>query len=122
MIQLCTPEYCIEIDTSNVGWCKCWLTKGEKVVYLGAESLKYLKEHLLSGLDDKKKETIGKLEGLDVSWVLSLAEAHHVLYVSVYQDKTLIWQAANSVGMPTYIMRLSKDQLLQWRSQLEVLQ
>jgi hypothetical protein len=120
MIQLCTSEYCMEIDITDPDWCKCWLTKDENIIYLGAESLKYLKEHLLSGLDDNTQESMGRRESLNISWVLSLAKAHHVLYISIdTENKTLIWQATNSVGMPTYIMRLSRDQLLQWRYQLE---
>ena len=123
MIKLCTPEYCIEIDITDPSWCKCWLTKGDNVVYLGAESLKYLKAHLISGLADDTKKSSGRLEDLNVSWVLSLAEAHHVLYVSIDAvDKILIWQDAHSSVGPTYLMRLSEDRLSQWRSQLEELQ
>src|SRR6266496_6524197 len=115
MIRLCTSEYCFEIDTANARWCQCWLTKGENAIYLGAESLLYLKEHLLSGLDDNPKESMGRLEDMSVSWILSLAEAHYVLYVSMNtEDKTLIWQNAQSAGKETYIMTMSRDQLLQW--------
>ena len=122
MIRLDSSEYAFEIDTTNPNWCQCWLTKDENIIYLGAEKLLYLKEHLLSGFSESAKESTGRLEGMNISWVLSLAETHHVLYVSTdTEDKTLIWQNAHSTRNPTYRMRISKDELSKWRSQLETL-
>ena len=122
IIQLDSTEYRFEIDLTNANWCQYWLTNNEIVIYLGAEKLPYLKEHLLSGFSESAEESMGRLEGMNISWVLSLAETHHVLYVSTdTEDKTLIWQNAHSTRNPTYRMRISKDELSKWRSQLETL-
>jgi len=121
LIQLCTSEYCIQIDAIEEDWCSCRLFKGEAVIYLGANTLKYLKDHLLSGLDDGAKETRAELLGHKVSWVLTLAEAHHILYVANDgMEKVLLWQ--DRYGEIVAIIRLSHDQCLQWRSQLESLE
>lgn len=120
MIRLCANQYCIEIDTSNDSWCKCWLKIGEDVTYLGSTDLKYLKDHLLAGLDDSPKESSSRLHEFDVSWVLSLSEVHTVLYVAVDdQDKLLLLQDADAKEI--CIIRLSKDQCIQWLNQIQLI-
>lgn len=118
MLQLCASEDCIYVDTTDSRWCKCWLIKGEEIVFLGAESLKYVMDHLLSGLDNNSKKTVGNLLGYDVWWVLSLAEAHHTLYAAMAnEDRILLWQDKNANVIST--VRLSQIQYLLWHDQLE---
>jgi hypothetical protein len=120
MLHLCASEYCIEIDITDPGWCRCWLTKGEEIIFLGAESLKYVRDHLLSGLDNNSKKTAGNLLGYDVRWVLSLAEAHHVLYTAMdNEDRILLWQDKNANVI--CLIRVSQTQYLQWHNKLEEL-
>ena len=120
IIQLCADQYSIEIDITNNSWCKCWLKIGESVTYLGAADLKYLKNHLLAGLDDSPKESSGHLHEYDVSWVLSLSEAHTVLYVAVDdQGKVLLLQDADAKEI--CMIKLSQDQYLQWLNQIQLI-
>ena len=120
MIQLCADKYCIEIDASNNGWCKCWLIIGENKTYLGAAGLKYLKDHLLAGLDDSPKESNGRYHEYDFSWVLSLSEAHTVFYVAAdNQGKVLLLQDVDAKEI--CMIELSQKQCLQWLNQVQLI-
>lgn len=120
MLSLCADEQCIEIDTTSPNWCKCWLRNGEDVTYLGAESLKYLRDHLLRSFDASPKEGSSSLQGHKVGWILSLAEAHHTLYMSIEtDDRVLFWQDKNATVINT--TRLSQKEILHWQNQLELL-
>jgi hypothetical protein len=122
MIQFCADQYRIEIDNANQSWCKCWLIIGKDKTYLGAESLKYLKVHLLAGLDDSPKEISGRLYKYNFSWVLSLSEVHTVLYVaSDDQDKVLLLQNADGQVQEVCLIKLSRDQCLQWLNQIRLI-
>ncbi len=113
MIQLFANQYCFKIDTTDNDWCKCWLITGENETYLGAERLKYLKDHLLAGLDDSPKENSGRLLEANFNWVLSLSEVHTTLYAEMDgQDRVLFFQDANAKEVCR--IRLSHDQCLQW--------
>jgi hypothetical protein len=122
MIQLCADQYCIEIDTTNNGWCKCWLVIEENKTYLGAESLKYLKDHLLAGLDDSPKEISGHLYKYDFSWVLSLEEVHSALYVAKDDlGKVLLVQNLSGHANEMCLIKLSQDRYLQWLDQIRII-
>ncbi len=115
MIQLCSDRYSIEIDITNTSWCKCWLIVDEDKSYLGAESLKYIKDHLLAGLDDRPKEISGHLYKYDFSWVLSLSEVHTGLYVAQNGlGKVLLVQNADGHTNEICLIKLSQDRCLQW--------
>ncbi len=122
MIKLCADQYSIEIDTNNIGWCKCWLVIEENKTYLGAESLEYLKDHLLAGLDDSPKEISGHLYKYNFSWVLSLEEVHSVLYVAkVDLGKVLLVQNVGGKANEMCLIKLSQDRYLQWLDQIRII-
>jgi len=118
MIQLFANQYCFKIDTTDNDWCKCWLITGENETYLGAERLKYLKDHLLAGLDDSPKENSGRLLEDNFSWVLSLSEVHTTLYAEMDgQDRVLFFQDANAKEVCR--IRLSQDRCSQWLDKIK---
>lgn len=118
IIQLLSDNYNIQIDITNLDWVKCSLIESDKSIYLGAESAKYLKDHFLLALKNELNGTSGTINQKPYSWVLSLAEAHHVLYMSTdKEDKLFLWQDKNAITI--CIMRLSKDQYQQWLTQIE---
>ncbi len=122
MIKLCADQYSIEIDTNNIGWCKCWLVIEENKTYLGAESLEYLKDHLLAGLDDSPKEISGHLYKYNFSWVLSLEEVHSVLYVAKDDlGKVLLVQNVGGKANEMCLIKLSQDRYLQWLDQIRII-
>jgi len=121
-MQLYSDQYCIEIDTANNSWCKCWLLIGEDKIYLGAESLKYLKDHLLAGLDDSPKEISGHLYKYDFSWVLSLSEVNTVLYVAKDGlDKVVLLQNVGGHTNEICLIKLSQDRCSQWINQIQII-
>ena len=65
----------------------------------------------------------GEIQGLPVSWLLSLAEAQYVLYVAVSgEDRLLFWENARlSPAAIAGVVRLSPKHRQQWQQQLEVL-
>jgi len=69
-------------------------------------------------LENKLQKADGEINGVAYSWVLSLTEAHHVLYMSINEEhKVLLWQDKNAKTI--CILRLSKDQHQQWLNQIE---
>ena len=110
----------IEIDITDPGWCKCWLHDREKRIYLGAESFRYIQSHLLHGLESKPDKIAGTLNGKEVYWILSLAEAHHVLYfANNSEDKVLFWE--NEQGKVISEIKLPAETVNRWLTQLNAL-
>jgi hypothetical protein len=119
MIQLCANQYSIEIETTNTGWCKCWLIIDGNKTYLGAESQKYLKEHLLTGLVEGPKEISGHLYKFDFGWLLFMKEVHTALYVA--NDglgRALLLQNVGGHANEICLIKLSEEQCLQWLDQI----
>jgi hypothetical protein len=56
----------LEIDVSNPDWCQYRLRQGKKVTDLGAESMKYIKGHLLDGLGEGRMNLGRTYNGHDV--------------------------------------------------------
>ena len=122
-LKLCAIDSCLVIENIDKehGWYECKLLLGESSIRLGAETLDYIKGHLLTGLTEEPKKSDGQWDGREVYWVLSLAERHYVLYAT--KDSTdiiLLWQDAMDVRIALVPMRLSRDQCLEWCRQLEM--
>jgi hypothetical protein len=116
-IKLVSDNCSIQIDLTNLDWVKCLLIDKEDSIYLGAESAKYIKDHFLSALENELNSSSGKINGISYAWVLSLSEAHHVLYVSTDENKSFLWQDENAKTI--CIIQLSDDQYQQWLTQIE---
>lgn len=117
IIELACETHTIQIDITDLNWVKCSLIDNDKAIYLGAEHGKYLKDHLLLALESKLQKVGGEINGVAYSWVLSLAEAHHVLYMSKNEEhKLFLWQDKDAKTV--CIIRLSKDQHQQWLNQI----
>jgi hypothetical protein len=116
MLKLFAEDAEFEINVSDSQWCQCRLRHGGNITHLGAESLQYIKGHLLAGLRNEARKFIERYEDHEVSWVLSLAEKHLVLYVTVEVDM-LLWQNANA--MPICTIKLSPQDRARWIDQLE---
>ncbi|MGI4790017.1 MAG: hypothetical protein ACRYFS_14345 [Janthinobacterium lividum] len=86
------------IETSRDGWAKCFLI-GDERIYLGADVFTIVLSRLRDALSSSHAfdgPSAGEIEGLPVVWRLSLAEAHHVLYVGDDgSDRVLFWQNAH---------------------------
>lgn len=119
-IKLSAESQNIKLDITDPNWCKCWLQVNPKNLYLGAESLKYIQTHFLSGFMNKPSRSHGSLSGKEVHWILSLMEAHHALYItSSPGDKTLFWQDkhANIISE----IEISVEKMEEWVTQLKAI-
>ena len=115
MLQLYFNSDYIEIDNANTDWCKCWLKTSDSNIYLGAESQKYLKDHIVSRINDDLNKSLSEH---DFSWVLTFSETHVTLYVSgASNDMTLLFQDAS--GKSIYTFKLSIERKKQWIRQLK---
>jgi hypothetical protein len=101
------------LETNGDGWCRCTLEQGPAARYLGAET----HANIATGLSRALDETF---DGTGLHWVLSLAEAHHVLYAGrVGAELRLSWEDASS--SPTRIVgtvTLSASERASWRDAL----
>lgn len=110
------------IETSEDNWAKCFLSGTERI-YLGADDLSIILTHLRDALSNQNvlnSPVDGEMEGLPVVWLLSLAEAHHVLYGAVSgKDFLLFWQNARQSPVTIAgVMRLTPKCQRQWTQML----
>ena len=63
---------------------------------------------------------MGKISGYEVTWVLSLAEAHSTLYMAVDGEERILF-GQNGEATIIGITKLSQAQSLQWNNQLKML-
>jgi len=110
----------IEVDRN--AWAQCYLVEDSQT-YLGAESIGFIASRLLAWLRDGSlpgRASAGEINGVPVSCLVPLAEAHHVLYVgNDGLDCLLFWQ--NARPAPPILagaMRLSTEQRRQWQKQI----
>ena len=110
---------CIRLFVDRNEWCRCQLV-ADGVTDLGAETLTYIVSHLLEALDRTNWQKIGYISNCPVRWVLSLAEAHCILYAAESDsDLILIWQGKDEHVIGN--LRLSAEQCRQWRNTLSAL-
>jgi hypothetical protein len=120
VLRLCvsSSEECLLIARiAGASWCGCTLVVGENRVFLGAESRSYIIDHLIEALGPRRNVT-GRINDLEVSWVLSLAEEHSSLYIAGEADcRVLFLQDRN--GQLIHTMRLSMSDVESWRAELD---
>ena len=112
-------DWALAIDVTDEAWCRCTLIGVKTAIFLGAESLSYLRDHLMSIFDQNAVGIRSQWAGYDeVRWILTLAEAYHSLYVANDgPDRTLLWQDKHAQLICT--MRLTLEDCARWRSQIE---
>jgi len=125
LITLCSREACLQIRQTTIDgtWSQCWLLQNNKDPrFLGADSLKIILSRLLDGLDNNSRQSEGKLGDYEAYWVLSLAEAHHALYIAKDgTERILLWQDADRGISVVCEMRLSQNECSEWISKLRAL-
>jgi hypothetical protein len=118
LIELCSDGDCIQIELADAhyDWWKWWLQRDAKQpIFLGAESLSILGPRLLAALLGEPLNPAGIIGDKEVYWVLSLAEAHHVLYLAKDQSDTVLYWKDLGAGVGVVgIIRLSDVQKQTW--------
>lgn len=99
-------------------WCQVVLDIGGHRRALGADLTSIIVERLLRALLDKPVGlAVGVLEGVDVRWVLSLAERHSTLYMSDQSGRRIVFIQAGD-GSTMAKLSLDADDVARWRDQL----
>ena len=113
----------IEVDAE--GWARCYLVgyAGQERLFLGADDFSVIVTRLKEGIAKRNifdERNAGSIEGHLVAWLLSLAEAHHGLYIALSgSDSLLFWQdASRSPVAIVGVMRLSPERCAQWQESL----
>ena len=104
----------------GIVWTRCHLVAadGRSATFLGAEALDIIAGRLVAQLLDADRPPTSTIGTRPVRWVLSLAEAHHQLYVA-WEGTERILQWRDGHGHPLEpVLRLSEDGFRQWRAQL----
>lgn len=87
----------LQLSANQSGWCTVHLLTAGARHHLGADALDVVLTKLSRGLEARLTGgTSGKIEGLDVEWILSLAERHCSVYASDVGDvRVLFFQGAD---------------------------
>jgi len=80
------------LHVHHSGWCQLELHTEDRILKLGAE-MQYLIVHRLShALDDTiEGKNVGSIQGVDVKWVLTLAEKHCSIYVGQVDSERVLF-------------------------------
>ncbi len=106
ILDFSIDPFILRLAINNEKWCRVSLVLENKVTYLGAERVDYIVKHLLESLSDDEKTINGYLDGFPVYWVLSLSEAHTILYMANELDgRVLFWQDSGAKILTTLQMR-----------------
>ena len=122
-LTLFADENSLRIDIAENGWAKLTLV-GDKEAYLGADAIEVVALRLMNYLkngDVLGRASAGEMNGLPVTCLLLLSEAHHALYVaSSGSDRLLFWQDARTAPVSLAgIMRLTPPQGRHWVQALD---
>jgi len=80
----------LEIGEGN--WTQVSLKTEKGIIILGAESLTSITHKILSAFQEYPiRKTVGKFDGLNVIWVLSLAEKHSSLYLARTSSRSILF-------------------------------
>lgn len=118
MIWLPGPEGALELVTDEAGWCRVTLVLPKATWSLGADSISRVRDGLRRCLVDPAAPPTGRIEGVLVSWGMSLMEAHASLFVADAGDVRIVFiQNTNAelVGR----LALGVEDRAAWRAALE---
>lgn len=125
ILKLPAEDNSLVIEVDAEGWARCYLVgyAGQERLFLGADDFSVIVIRLNEGLSKRSmlgECSAGTIEGHVVAWLLSLAKAHHALYIALSgPDRLLFWQDANR--LPVAIvgsMCLSPERCAQWQESL----
>ncbi len=101
-----------DVDKNN--WCRLSIVVNGEVTRLGADTTEIIFKKLNDGLSDfSKKKKVGKIEEIDVIWIISLSEEHFTLYYGENATQKLLFiQNADGVSIAKITLTNSDIQRL----------
>ncbi|MCA9801909.1 MAG: hypothetical protein KC777_07990 [Cyanobacteria bacterium HKST-UBA02] len=122
MLVLEAGEGSLTIDDEDPGWCVCYLKADGRELNLGAECLKYLKEHLVSVLLDNGENAPHSHEGHPLVWGGSLSPLRFSLYMGIRERDRILFVRDDEAdsGDDKFITRLNltPEDIESWLKQL----
>lgn len=107
----------LRLDVEGNGWCRVTLQEGGRSTALGADRADIVARRLTAALlGNLSNSVVGRLQGMPVRWVLSLAEQHGSIYVNTEGRFTLFFQDAD--GKLIYTLDLSEEEKVRWHDEL----
>lgn len=123
MLVLEAGDGTLTIEDDDPDWCVCFLEINGRELNLGAECLRYLKEHLTSALLDNGDSTPHRYEGLPLVWGGSLSPLRFSLYMGIKDHERILFvrdDDAESGDDQKIIARLTlgREEVESWLRQL----
>lgn len=82
----------LRLSADDTGWCTVELLTSGGRHQLGADAFDVVMTKLSRGLDEKLPgQSSGTIKGVDVQWVLSLAERHCSVYAADVDDRRVLF-------------------------------
>ena len=82
----------LRLSADDTGWCTVELLTSGGWHQLGADAFDVVMTKLSRGLDEKLPgQSSGTIKGVDVQWVLSLAERHWSVYAADVDDRRVLF-------------------------------
>lgn len=111
LIQLKSNEFILQFSEEE--WCKVTLIVSGQNHYLGADSRNLVLERFFNGLTKDFYFSSGEINGVPVSGVLSLFEAHHTIYLGEIDGKRCLYFQDRDVQIIAEVL-LSDSDLSLW--------
>jgi hypothetical protein len=106
------------LESGKNDWCRVTLILGGRALKLGAETRPLLFERLRRGLVDELSAPDGRsIDGIDVVWVLSLAEHHATLYAADRGEERILFVQAGDGSLVGRLVLYANDRR-RWMAEL----
>lgn len=105
-IQLGASDASLRLSANGGTWCEVSLVKGSELIFLGGDSLAKVRDGFLRFVGKEFGQTpAGEIEGVPVTWVMSLMEGHTSLYAAdTAGGRALFIQSADGVTIAKLVL------------------
>ena len=118
MTILTTGEKRLVLESEPSSWCRVSLHSEQGSTALGGDTRTVIVERLRAALSDETTSPVaGVLRGVEVRWVLSLAEEHATLFIGNYSGRRTLFIQAHDGSLLETLM-LSCEDVVRWRALL----
>lgn len=119
VIVLTSGPVTLTLSADASGWCKVQLAHAGQLLQLGADTKSVVIERLMQGLlDELRGQSSGLIDGINVTWVLSLAERHTSIYAAQHEHKKLLF-FQDADGKVVARIELTDEDRQRWLRELE---
>lgn len=109
----------LTLEPDPTGWCRVRLIRGHESLDLGGDAANIVRERLRRALDDSldaKRSSV--VDGVEVCWVLSLAEGHASVYAGDHAGKRTLF-IHDADARPIARIALGDEERRRWIVELD---